>query len=80
MLERSPESPVGSGLNRPPWPLEVAMTNKNQKCPCGSGLKYKRCCEAKDLHAVRKRAEMSAFARAVLAAYNWVKTLTGGRK
>ncbi len=25
-------------------------TNRNDSCPCGSGKKYKHCCEAKDLH------------------------------
>ncbi len=24
-------------------------TNRNDSCPCGSGKKYKHCCEAKDL-------------------------------
>ena len=24
-------------------------TNRNEPCPCGSGKKYKNCCEQKDL-------------------------------
>ena len=24
-------------------------TNRNESCPCGSGKKYKHCCELKDL-------------------------------
>lgn len=28
--------------------------NRNGPCPCGSGLKYKRCCGAKE-EAARKR-------------------------
>jgi hypothetical protein len=26
---------------------------KNSQCPCGSGLRYKKCCLAKEKHAVR---------------------------
>jgi hypothetical protein len=27
-----------------PRPLVVPKTGRNQRCPCGSGLKYKKCC------------------------------------
>lgn len=27
----------------------IQMPNKNKACPCGSGSKYKKCCEIKDL-------------------------------
>ena len=30
-----------SGLDRPPSPSSI---KKNDKCPCGSNRKYKRCC------------------------------------
>ena len=26
----------------------MAKTGRNDLCPCGSGRKYKKCCEAKD--------------------------------
>jgi hypothetical protein len=29
---------------------------KNSSCPCGSGLRYKKCCWPKERHAVRVRA------------------------
>lgn len=31
----------------------MAKVGRNDLCPCGSGKKYKKCCEAKD-HAPRK--------------------------
>jgi hypothetical protein len=30
-----------------------AATGRNDKCPCGSGKKYKHCCEAKNQHGAR---------------------------
>jgi hypothetical protein len=47
-LDQLPEQPpprVVSGftVRRP-----VAKVGRNDPCPCGSGKKYKRCCEAKD--------------------------------
>lgn len=38
-------------------------TGRNDPCPCGSGLKYKRCCMEKD-----QAAEHAHFARAAEAA------------
>jgi uncharacterized protein YchJ len=34
------ESPVGMG----PATLNRQKTGRNSPCPCGSGLKFKRCC------------------------------------
>ncbi len=36
----------------------IAMTKigRNAPCPCGSGLKYKRCCEGRDLAAAADKA------------------------
>ena len=28
----------------------MAKIGRNSPCPCGSGKKYKRCCEAKEAH------------------------------
>lgn len=30
-----------------------AAPNRNDKCPCGSGKKYKHCCEVKNQHGAR---------------------------
>jgi hypothetical protein len=30
----------------------VTKVGRNAPCPCGSGLKYKRCCEEKDIEKV----------------------------
>lgn len=38
----------------------MSKIGRNQPCPCGSGLKYKRCCEAKADEAARQRAGASA--------------------
>ena len=32
------------------------MTKRNDKCPCGSGKKYKLCCLQKDLEAEHQKA------------------------
>lgn len=33
-------------------------TGRNEKCPCGSGKKYKFCCLQKDLEAEREKAAL----------------------
>ena len=33
-------------------PLRVIHIGRNEPCPCGSGLKYKKCCQSKDKQAV----------------------------
>ena len=32
----------------------MAKTGRNDLCPCGSGRKYKKCCEAKQAHGGRQ--------------------------
>ncbi len=39
---------------------------RNDPCPCGSGKKYKRCCERKT-HSARGSRAMTALVLAVLA-------------
>jgi uncharacterized protein YecA (UPF0149 family) len=37
------EARIQSGNQQPPLPTPN-RTGRNDPCPCGSGLKYKRCC------------------------------------
>lgn len=34
-------------------------TGRNEKCPCGSGKKYKHCCLQKDIEAEREKRELA---------------------
>jgi tetratricopeptide (TPR) repeat protein len=46
----------------------MSKVGRNELCPCGSGKKYKRCCESKALEASAERARAVAeTARARLA-------------
>ena len=40
-------------MNSKPDPPGEACVKKNAPCPCGSGLRYKKCCLAKQKHAAR---------------------------
>ena len=58
----------------------MAKTGRNEHCPCGSGLKYKKCCEAKDHGGARNRMMLFVVGGAVLAAIlAGVASFTGGR-
>ncbi|MDA1184595.1 MAG: SEC-C metal-binding domain-containing protein [Acidobacteria bacterium] len=47
----------------------MAKTGRNDLCACGSGQKYKKCCEAKDLAGgTQSRIMMFVVGGAVLAA------------
>jgi len=46
----------------------MAKTGRNELCPCGSGLKYKKCCEAKERSQTNGRMMMILVGAAVLAA------------
>ena len=46
----------------------MAKTGRNDECPCGSGKKFKRCCEAKTPSARSSRFLMIAVGAAVVAA------------
>lgn len=41
----------------------MSKTGRNESCPCGSGKKFKKCCEVK-----QQRSRMSSLAIAVVAA------------
>ncbi|MEO5894970.1 MAG: SEC-C metal-binding domain-containing protein [Vicinamibacterales bacterium] len=43
------------------------MPGRNDACPCGSGKKYKRCCQLKKSGAMSSRLILLAVAGAVLA-------------
>jgi len=46
----------------------MAKTQRNDLCPCGSGRKYKKCCESKEGAAARSRLMLLLVGGAVLAA------------
>mgnify|MGYP006207849001 CR=1 FL=1 len=46
----------------------MAKPGRNDLCPCGSGRKYKKCCEAKTPQARSSRILLLAVAAAILAA------------
>jgi hypothetical protein len=46
----------------------MVKTGRNDQCPCGSGKKFKRCCEAKTPSARSSRFLMFAVGAAVVAA------------
>ena len=47
----------------------MSKTGRNDLCPCGSGLKYKKCCESKDrAGGTRHTMMLIAVGGAVLAA------------
>ena len=47
----------------------MAKTGRNDLCPCGSGRKYKKCCEANERGGgTRSRVMLFAVGGAVLAA------------
>ena len=47
----------------------MAKTGRNELCPCGSGRKYKKCCEARERGGgTRNRVMLYAVGGAVLAA------------
>ena len=45
--------------------MAVAKVGRNDPCPCGSGLKFKQCCERK--HDQMSRVSLVAIAGVVLA-------------
>jgi uncharacterized protein YchJ len=46
----------------------MSKTGRNDLCPCGSGRKYKKCCEAKGRSQANSRMMMILVGAAVLAA------------
>ena len=38
-------------------PRETVKVGRNDPCPCGSGKKYKNCCQNKGDHFLRKMAK-----------------------
>ena len=43
-------------------------TGRNEPCPCGSGKKFKHCCEGKQASATSSRLLIAAIAAVVLVA------------
>src|SRR5688572_3113305 len=54
------------------WPEQedraMAKPGRNDACPCGSGRKYKKCCEAKTSSARSSRVLMLVVGASVVAA------------
>lgn len=46
----------------------MTKTGRNDLCPCGSGRKYKKCCEAKESRQSNGRLLMILVGAGVLAA------------
>lgn len=47
----------------------MAKTGRNDQCPCGSGQKYKKCCEAKERGGgTQSKVMLIAVGGAVIAA------------
>ena len=46
----------------------MAKVGRNEACPCGSGKKYKHCCESKGGSLVQSRIIMLLIAAAIVAA------------
>jgi len=46
----------------------MAKTGRNDACPCGSGRKFKKCCESKTDSASRSRILMIVVGIAVVGA------------
>lgn len=46
----------------------MARVGRNEPCPCGSGKKYKHCCEAKKAGAFSSRVVILIIAAAIVAA------------
>ena len=47
------------------------MPSRNQPCPCGSGIKYKRCCLASLEAVARELRDRDAFLGALIA---WLRS------
>ena len=46
----------------------MAKTGRNDLCPCGSGRKFKKCCESKTASATQSRVLMIVVGIAVIGA------------
>ena len=62
-----------------PWSDVIATVGRNDPCPCGSGRKYKRCCELSDAARSNQRTRLFAILGViVVAGAIWAgMTLTG---
>ncbi len=55
-------------VRKPDEEDELAKVGRNEACPCGSGKKYKQCCESKGGSLVQSRMIMLLIAAAIVAA------------
>ena len=56
------------GGRRPLWPLAsraVAKTARNAPCPCGSGRKYKHCCQLEEERLAKQARDDSRVGQSI---------------
>ncbi len=46
----------------------MAKVGRNESCPCGSGRKFKQCCESRGSGGLQSRVVMLLIAAAIVAA------------
>ncbi len=65
LIPDKPDNLIGSGTH---VRRAVARVGRNEPCPCGSGKKYKRCCEEKDRERMRHSSDVAGKTRAEVLA------------
>lgn len=78
VLQVIPEGLVDTYPNPGSVRRAAPQIGRNEPCPCGSGLKYKRCCYEKDRERLRRSSEIEGITRAELNR-NPEAHLTAGR-
>ncbi len=63
VLDTIPELPPPVVLQGGTIQRAVARVGRNEPCPCGSGKKYKRCCQEKDIERLRDSSEIAGVTR-----------------
>jgi mRNA-degrading endonuclease RelE of RelBE toxin-antitoxin system len=63
VLQAIPELPPPTVLTGGTIQRAVARIGRNDRCPCGSGKKYKRCCLEQDLRKLRDSSEIAGVTR-----------------
>ncbi len=72
LLHKSMSTPVLSGISETPGPRTASgytvrraapRIGRNDLCPCGSGKKYKRCCQASDQARLQDSSEIAGVTR-----------------
>ena len=64
MLDLLPERPPSGFVAGHTFVRTSAKVGRNDPCPCGSGKKFKKCCEGKSDGAVRPPTVLEQFEQA----------------